>query len=338
MTNYSKSSFFSNPDDDAYDFYCTQQSQMWIAAEIPYIKDKSDYQNKLTPPMRTLIEKILGILGPIDGLINESVSKQMESSKTQMELAFETFQMAIEVVHNQTYGLFIEMFATTPKDRQRILNMADNILPIKRKADFIKKYIKADIPECLRQFAQACEEGIFLVGIFAVIFVFRRLNLLEAFVFANEQISKDETLHRDYFCMKANRNDISNYVKEAHEILEEAVSISINFIEYLLEEPIFTDNTGELIGFTVPNLTEYIKLLADQVLVYCDLEIKYNTTPKLSWMPDLGLVHKNNFYERKVGNYKKGALQTSTNWKKLIGMDEKDKIQNGVENFEDVDF
>jgi ribonucleoside-diphosphate reductase subunit M2 len=332
-------SFFSKVDSDAYFCYSTQQAQMWIASEIPYTKDLTDYNKKLTPRMRKLIDIILGFFSPGDGLVNASVLNQMKAAKTQMEAAFLWWQGATEVVHQQVYGLFIKMFAGTLQREQEIFNMVNDIPCVKRKAEFIQKYIDADIPDCLRNLAQALVEGVFFVSLFAIIFYFRRLNLLEAFVFANEQISKDETLHRDYFCIRAEQNGIINYIKEAHEIVEEAISIETEYIEYLLKEPIQDGNLDELTGLTIPNLVDYVKLLADQILIYCGLEIKYNTKPQLSWMSDIGLEHKNNFYERKVGNYKKGSLQVLLNWEKLIGNgDESDKVTNGVIDFEKIAF
>ena len=333
-------SFFAIDDNLSYYFFSVQQVQMWLASEIPYTKDMSDYK-KLTPRMQQLIDEILGFFATGDGLVNASVLRQMQSAKTSMEVGFLFFQGAIEVVHQQVYGLFIKMFSETPDKEERIFNMVNDVECVKLKADFITKYIDSDIPDCLRNLAQACAEGIFFVTLFAIIFFFRRLNVLEAFIFANEQISKDETVHRDYYCAKAEENNIINYAKEADAIIEEAIMIEIKYVKHLLRTPVQEDNLDQIMGLTVENLTAYIQLLADQIRVFCGLSIKYNSKPNLAWMPDLGLEHKNNFYERKVGNYKKGSLQTLLNWKASIGIESVDgkvKVHNGVENPESVIF
>jgi len=348
--------FFGRNDPDAYFFYCAQQASMWVVSEIPFQKDINDYNNKLIDRQRLLIDEISGFFVLGDGLINASVLRQMQEAQSSMEVGFLFFQGAIEVVHQQTYGMFIKQFAGSIDKEKKIFNMVKNIACVKRKADFIQKYIDSDIAPCLRALAQACAEGIFFVTLFGVIFYFKRLNLLEAFIFANEQISKDETMHRDFYCNKSEKRGIEMYSKEALEIIEEAVQIETEYITYLLRDIRQSELNkinnvennkvvDELIvisdvttGLTVDNFIEYIKLLADQILVFCGLEIHYNSKPNLSWMDDIGLDIKTNFYEKKVGNYKKASLKTLLNWEKMIGEDANDQIYNGVENFHAIKF
>ncbi len=332
-------SFFSYNDKIAYYYFCVQQAQMWPASEIQYTKDKSDYDNKLTPRMRLLIDEILGFFAPGDGLVNASVVKQLSLAKNPMEVAFLLFQGAIEVVHQEVYGLFIKMFAKTPTREAEIFNMVNSIPCVKRKADFMVKYIdNEDIPDCIRKLAQACAEGIFFVTLFGIIFYFKRLNLLEAFIFANEQIQKDETTHRDYYCAKAEENGIKEHSKQAYEVIEEAISVETEYVQFLLRTPVQEGDLDKTTGLTVENFVAYIQQLADQILVFCGLEIRYHSKPNLSWMPDIGIEKKNNFYELKVGNYKKASLQTLLNWEDLIGMGDENKVLNGVEEPEKVDF
>jgi len=334
--NLANFSFFSKEDKVSFYFYTVQQVQMWLSGEIPYSKDISSFNN-LNPRLKRLIEEILGFFAPADGLVNASILRQLTNSKSSMELAFLFFQAANECVHQEVYGRFIKMFAKDVENEKRIFNMVNDVPCVRRKANFIKKYIDADIAPCLFNLAQACAEGIFFVSLFAIIFIFRRLGGMEAFIFANEQIQKDETTHRDYYCAKAEENGIKNYFKEALQIIEEAVDVEIEFIKYLLRDPIQEVDIDEIMGLTVENLSDYARLLADQILVFCGLEIRYNVSPKLSWMEDLGLQKKNNFYERKVGNYKKASFEDQFNWKKSIGMED-ESAANGVEDPTEVEF
>ncbi len=330
-------SFFAKDDKVAYYFYTVQQVQMWLSGEVPYVKDITSFNN-LKPRLKLLVEEILGFFAPADGLVNASVMRQLENAKSSMELAFLFFQSANECVHQEVYGRFIKMYAADLENEKRIFNMVNNVECVKLKAEFIKKYIESDLPVCLRNLAQACTEGIFFVTLFAIIFYFRRLGVLDAFVFANEQIQKDECTHRDYYCAKAEENGIINHIKEALEIIEEAVKIEIEYIKFLLRTPIQDNDLDKTVGLTVENLTLYAKLLADQILIFCGLEIKYDVSPNLSWMKDLGLQKKNNFYERKVGNYKKNSFEDQYNWAKSIGQANTDEQINGVEDPDSIEF
>lgn len=329
-------SFFSQEDPISWFFYSAQQVQMWSAAEIEYQKDKKCFE-ELSPRLRILFEEILGFFAPGDAIVSASVMRQLQSAKNSMEIGFLNFQNANESVHAETYGRFIKMFARTPDEEQRIFSMVEDIDCIKMKADFIKKYIDSDIHISLRCLAQACAEGIFFVTLFSIIFFFRSKGIMEAFIFANEQISKDECLHRDYYCAKAEENGLSNYSEEAMEIVKEAVKIEKFYIEYILRTPIESAKSDEELGITVPNLVEYSQLLGDQILIFSGLKSIYNVKPSLPWMADLGLQKKNNFYERSVGNYKKGSLSKQLNWKESIGIGENAKL-TGVIDPENVDF
>lgn len=335
--NLAKYSFFNKQDPIAWHYYCVQQCAMWMASEIPYVKDKETFR-KLPERHRRLFEEILGFFAPGDGLVSAVIIRQLQEATNFMEVGFLLFQAANESVHAETYGLFIKTFARDPAEEKRIFNMVENIPCVKAKADFIVGYVESDIPRCLRNLAQACAEGIFFVALFSIIFYFRHYNIMEAFIFANEQISKDETTHRDYYCAKAEEYGINKYPAEAKEIIIKAVNIEIAFVRYLLREPIDSVMLDEANGITIDNLTQYIYLLADQILVNCGLEIMYSAHPNLSWMRDLGLQKKTNFYEKKVGNYKKGSLDDQLDWKKKVGMVESETLTNSVENPDEVDF
>jgi len=334
MSNYS---FFSQSDDSSWNFYCIQQVQMWLSGEIPYSKDLDCFRN-LPPRQKQVIEEILGFFSPADGLVSASIVRQLQSATTSIEVGFLFFQGAIESVHNEVYSLFIKMFASDPKDELRIFNMVRDIPCVGRKAAFIQKYIDSDIHVSLRCLAQACAEGIFFVTLFSVIFFFRKLGLLEAFVFANEQISKDETLHRDFFCAKAEEKGLREYMPAALEIIEEAVQIEEEYIRYLLREPIQSRELDDATGITVDNLVQLSQLLADQILVNCGAAVRYGASPNLPWMSDIGLQKKNNFYEKRVGSYKKGSLVNQLDWRRNITPKEPLQREDCVLDCGSIDF
>src|SRR5205085_899138 len=92
------------------------------------------------------------------------------------------------------------------ESQNRVFSMIDTLPCVKAKGDYIEKYIYSDLSKGLRYVAAAVSEGIFFVTLFAIIFFFRGKNVLPNFIFMNEQISKDETLHRDYNCDRAKRH------------------------------------------------------------------------------------------------------------------------------------
>jgi ribonucleotide reductase beta subunit family protein with ferritin-like domain len=76
-----------------------------------------------------------------------------------------------------------------------------------------------------------------------------------------------------------------------------------------------------LIGMNVALMQQYIKFVADRLLVALGQEKVYNVTNPFDWMELISLTGKTNFFEKRVGEYAKSGLNSSTANKKVFSLD-----------------
>ena len=81
------------------------------------------------------------------------------------------------------------------------------------------------------------------------------------------------------------------------EIVTNAVEIECEFLTEAL--PV------ALIGMNCGLMTEYIKFVADRLLVELECEKHYKTTNPFDFMENISLEGKTNFFEKRVAEYQK---------------------------------
>ena len=190
---------------------------------------------------------------PGDSMVNDNlIERFMKDAKTPEERRMFIFQMAIEAVHEDTYGLmFYTLYDEEKIDRLR--KLADESPYMNRKFKFMEKWTKTDAPFAQRLLAFACVEGIFFCVLFAIIFWFReRGSSMSNLIHSNELISKDETLHRDYACFLHKRYGPLEH-SVALEIVMEAVEIEEGFIDWLVESEGIEDLTPDHLKQYLPS-------------------------------------------------------------------------------------
>lgn len=294
------------------DFYNKLEANTWTSKEMRRIlEDLRDY-NEAPPRIKQIFEELLEFFAPGDNMVSENLSVRfILEARTREERKFYILQNSNEIVHQDTYNLFIFIL---PEDVQvRVLRGVDDIEAVNRKALFIQHLIEAKESYALRRVRAACTEGIFFVSLFQIIFFFRNKNIFKEFVFANEQISKDETLHRDQNCEAARRELTVAETPEVIAIIEEAVAIEVGHLEHILRTPVYGKEEDIKAGLTVENLTIFVKMLADQILIRCGLRAHYKCHIDLPWSKGMGDSRKQNFYEGTVGNYKMFSVKDANN-------------------------
>lgn len=316
LTRYS---FFPIKDEESFAFYKKQEAAVWSANEMDFIRDVKDYQ-RLEPKLKRLVDMILGFFAPGDGLISQNiVFRFLLECETFEEQAMFITQLFIELVHAETYGMTIMSFHPKEEDQNRIFSICEDLPCVKAKADWMNKYMYADIPKSMRYLAFAAGEGIFFSVLFSIIFWFRSKGILQNFIFSNQQISKDEGLHRDFgaflFRRQIQKHPYDGWEKQAEQILDEALEIELQFLKELVPEPID--------DLTFESLSDYAKVVADSLRVQCDLPTKYKIKNTLTWMNDISLSQKTNFYEGRVSDYSAFSTKEALNWRARVGLEEK---------------
>lgn len=302
--NRSRYSLFPIRDRLAFEFYKKHESIMWSASELHYDVDAKEYPT-LPKRYQTIYKQFLAFFAPGDGVITLQAVKFLEDAikrEAPEEECFLLTQLHAEQIHAETYGLAIAN-VVPESEWDEVFSAIDNLPCVASKAEFIEKYMYAeDAPIGLRYLAGAFAEGTFFTALFALVFFFRRKNNFKTFCSANALIMRDETLHRDYNAAMAKRH--GGFTDErAHALAREAVEIEIDHLKFILAEPIDSVEADRASGLTIEAVTDYVKTLADQVLVLSGVSPCFNVNAMLPWMMDIGLPGKENFYETLVTKY-----------------------------------
>lgn len=263
-------------DPQAWKFYKQQLAQRWDSDEILLSEDKNEF-NKLNDRYKLLIEDLVAFFAPGDGLVCEQVDQLKAETIDFAQRAFLGEQYSIEVVHARAYKDIILTFFDEEVQR-RIFASVDTLPCVQDKANFIVKYMEdKSRPLSLRYVAAAVSEGVFFVSLFAVIFYIREKKILNHFCFLNEQVSKDEKLHRDFDLLIARRGlQKGEFTREqALEIVEEGIRIEMIHIRHILRMPIDDPETDAMGGMTIENMDRFIHTLADQIMVGLGFETSF---------------------------------------------------------------
>ena len=298
---------------DVWDMYKKAMASFWTAEEIDLYQDLDDWKN-LNDNERHYISHILAFFSASDGIVNENLALRFYNDVQIPEArSFYGFQIAMENIHAETYGLLIDTYIKDEKEKQYLFHAIDNIPCIKKKSDWAIKWIYSNENFAERLVAFAAIEGIFFSGSFCSIYWLKKRGLMPGLTFSNELISRDEGLHTDFACLLY-KNYIENKPSEARirELIEEAVAYECEFISEAL--PV------SLIGMNADMMKEYIRFVADRLMRSLGYKEIYLATNPFDWMELISLQGKTNFFEKRVSEYQKAGVLNSTKKDNLESM------------------
>jgi len=279
------------------------QSAFWVTEEIDFEKDITDWKEKLTDNERMFISNILAFFAASDGLVGENLGTRFyDDVKIPEARAFYANQMFMETIHNETYSLMIDTLIKDTQEKERLLNGLETIPCIKKKGQWVYKWITSkDAPFVMRLIAFAIIEGVFFSGAFCSIFWLKeRNNLLPGLTASNELISRDESLHTEFAILL--HSMIKNRLPEniVHEMFNEAVLIETEFITESIP--------CNMLGMNSILMTNYIKFVADRLLIQLGYTKMYNVENPFDFMARAGMELKSNFFEARSTNYVKAKV------------------------------
>jgi ribonucleotide reductase beta subunit family protein with ferritin-like domain len=285
---------------DIWEFYKKAEASFWVAEEMDLSKDPHDWENKLNDGERHFISYVLAFFAASDGIVNENLATRFlrEVQNPEARL-FYGFQIMIEGVHGESYALLIETLIRDPEERRKLFQAVENFPAIREKAEWAYKFIEStDASFAQRLIGFAVVEGIFFSGSFAAIFWLRKRGLMPGVCFSNSLIARDEGLHTSFACHLYTDHIKNKLTEEAvHTIIREAVDIENRFLTEAL--PV------SLIGINAELMSEYIRFVADRLLVDLGYSKLYNARQPLEYMELISLESKSNFFERVESQYSK---------------------------------
>lgn len=283
-----------------WELYKRAQSSIWTAEEIDLASDLKDWE-KLTDDEKHFIKHVLAFFSSSDGIVMENIVERFAKDVAAPEArSFYAFQGHIEGVHQETYALLLDTYVKDRAEKKRLFNAMETIPTVKKKADWALKWIASDAAFAQRLVAFACVEGLLFSGSFAAIFYLKKRGLLPGLTFSNELISRDEGLHSLFACELYKMLQDKLDEETVRDIVREAVSIEQDFVTDAL--PV------ALIGMNQHSMSEYIEFVADTLLVALGYSKLYNTENPFSFMEQISLQGKTNFFEKRVGDYSKAGF------------------------------
>lgn len=211
-------------------------------------------------------------------------------------VSFCNFQLAMESIYNQVYGLFLKTYIEDEKELDLLFNAIENIEVVKKKARWAKHWSdddKASYGERLLAFA--CVEGIFFSGSFASIFW-----LLPQLVASNELISRDEGMQMMFAVklIKYLHAEDRHSVERIHEILKGPVELELKFVSDSLRVDLVQ-------GMTVEKMKQYIMHTVDYLLNQLEVLKIYKVDNPFNFMHAINIDNKTNVFKNKVTEYMK---------------------------------
>lgn len=286
---------------DIYKEYKKHQACIWTAEEVDLSSDLSDWE-QLGDDEKHFILRILAFFASADGIVNENLARCFSHEVQYPEArAFYAVQIYAEEVHNETYGLLIETYVKDQAEKDLLFASIEEIPSIKKKADWAMYWLdNKERTFAERLIAFACVEGIFFSASFCAIFWFKKRGLMPGLTFSNELISRDEGLHRDFACLLFEHLKYPASEERVAEIVSSSVETELEFVQDALQM--------DLIGMNSQLMTQYVKFVADNLMVRLHMKKIYHTENPFEFMDMISLPGKTNFFEKRVSEYQKANV------------------------------
>jgi ribonucleoside-diphosphate reductase beta chain len=286
---------------DLWAKYKQHMAVFWTPEEIDLSKDTAHWE-KLNDQERHFIKHILGFFAGSDGIVMENLATRfMREVQWPEAKFFYSCQNLLEAVHSETYSLLIDTYINDPMEKNQLFKAIQTIPCVQKKADWAMTWIdNNDASFATRLLAFAAVEGIFFSGAFCAIFWLKQRGIMPGLTLSNEFIARDEGLHTDFACLLYSKlvNRLSK--QQAHKIIRDAVKIEKQFITKSLP--------CELIGMNAKLMTQYIEFVADRLLLQLGYPKAYSAANPFSFMENMSLENKDNFFEKRVSTYAKAAV------------------------------
>jgi len=287
-----------------WEMYKKHEASFWTAEEIDLSQDGKDWDS-LTTNEQYFIKHVLAFFAASDGIVLENLSGAFSVEVQIPEArAFYGFQIAMENIHSETYSLLIEQYIKDPAEKDKLFDAMHTMPPVKEKAEWAMQWMNKENSFAERIVAFAAVEGILFSGSFCAIYWLKKRGLMPGLTFSNELISRDEGLHAEFACMLYGM--LENKLPEdvVHDLVRGAVEVERRFICEAL--------SCDLIGMNSELMTKYIEFVADRLLTALGHSKLFGASNPFDWMELISLQGKTNFFEKRVGEYQKAGVMSSS--------------------------
>lgn len=280
----------------------------WTVSHIDFSNDRSSW-SQLDINKKTYTEFLIFLFAQLDGIVNENLSEnfQREVAVHSKEAGhFYAMQGANEVIHSETYSFLVETYIENQTRKEQGLNSVKNFPAIRKIAEWCYSYMNPKTHTLLeRLIAFCCIEGVIFSSAFAGIYFLKRLNVLPGLCKANEWIARDEGIHTEFgialfhhFTMIW-RTFSAPEESVVHEIIRSAFAVTEEFTREAMQ--------CHLVGLPVEDMISYVQCTCDGISTALGYSKIFNVENRLTWMYQIKLPNKSNFFETKVSEYSLGG-------------------------------
>jgi ribonucleotide reductase beta subunit family protein with ferritin-like domain len=314
---------------DFYDYFPIKQPDLdemynkalqafWTRDEIEFKNEEYEFQNRLDENERRLIKLVLLFFLRSDQIVNINISERFKEDIKDLPKDwypyienFYQFQMTMENIHTQVYELLINTyFPIYSQEEGKERNDLSKYNSIKNKSEWAQKWITDEKSNfIIRLIAFAILEGIFFSSSFAIIYWIKTKNILTALTSSNDFIARDEGLHRDFAIKLFNLLSIEPGYEEYFVNIKDVVITMIKEA-VILEKEFISEafNNIKLNGLNKDLMFQYIEHTANHLYGCLDLDgeqIYAIDEQPLSFMENISLTTKTNFFDKRANEYKK---------------------------------
>ncbi|XP_033099700.1 ribonucleoside-diphosphate reductase subunit M2-like, partial [Anneissia japonica] len=192
---------------DIWNMYKKSCACFWSVEEVDLSKDMPHW-NGLNEDERHFVKHVLAFFAASDAIVNENLAERfLREVKIPEAKYFYSFQVTIENVHSEMYGLLLQTYVRDKNERDNLFHATTTISCVKKNADWAMRWIEStDASFGERLVAFAAVEGVFFSGSFAAVFWLKKRGLMPGLTFSNELISRDEGLHCNFACLLFQRH------------------------------------------------------------------------------------------------------------------------------------
>lgn len=301
-----------------WDLYKKQEDSFWKAEEVDFSNDKKDFMT-LDKNEQEFVKMILAFFAASDGIVNFNIGERfMNEIKVAEARIMLGFQYMMENIHGEVYSNMLNNIVEDIDERNYLFNAIKNIESIKNLKNWAFKWIENKSHLSYAIFAAGIVEGVFFSGAFASIYWLKLIKgknklFMPGLVKSNKLISRDEGLHTNtdatLYSYIINRIPVS----DINEMITEAVLLVDKFHEDGIKV--------NMIGMNIDMMKDYIRYVADRLLVLFGYEKIFNETNPFTFMELIGINSKDNFFETRVDAYQGAHNEENKNWNFEIDVD-----------------
>ena len=228
-----------------------------------------------------------------DDKVIELIETQIKNRVTDRSIiGHENIKISNEEIHSETYALILDYIAEG--DKNKFLAEKENNIHITNKIKWAESILNSDVPLAKVFLVMIIMEMLYFSSSFASIFWFKNQNKLLGISMANEFIARDESQHGECYIYIYNQLAHKLSEKEVHAIINEAVQIEDEFITVI---------TPDSIGINKKLLKEYIRFVANDILLKLNYVPLYVASNPFPFMAQFSIERKIDFFRKKSSLY-----------------------------------